>query len=186
MPLSRGSFQSRDWSQVSRIAGRFFTIWATRETPALPIFHKWSLRYMRMWLWNLETVKDTGWSERMYFSFLSAGSSTCLRRLIRERGKFICVSQGGLTGRKNLGALPLWFRGKESTCNEGVTGDSGSIPGSGRSPGERQGKPLQYFLPGESHGLRRLEGYSLRVAKNRIQLKQLHAWSQGFGIWQIT
>ena len=30
-PFSRGSFQPRDWTQVSRIAGRFFTIWATRE-----------------------------------------------------------------------------------------------------------------------------------------------------------
>ena len=31
--------------------------------------------------------------------------------------------------------------GKESTCNEG---DLGSIPGSGRSPGEGNGNPLQY------------------------------------------
>ena len=31
MPSSRGSFQSRDQTQVSCIAGRFFTIWATRE-----------------------------------------------------------------------------------------------------------------------------------------------------------
>ena len=31
--------------------------------------------------------------------------------------------------------------GKESTCNEG---DSGSIPGSGRSAGEGIGYPLQY------------------------------------------
>ena len=31
--------------------------------------------------------------------------------------------------------------GKESTCN---AGDPGSIPGSGRSPGERNGYPLQY------------------------------------------
>ena len=30
-PFSRGSSQSRDWTQVSRIAGRFFTSWATRE-----------------------------------------------------------------------------------------------------------------------------------------------------------
>ena len=30
---------------------------------------------------------------------------------------------------------------KESTCN---TGDQGSIPGSGRSPGEGNGYPLQY------------------------------------------
>ena len=32
--------------------------------------------------------------------------------------------------------------GKKSVCN---TGDSGSIPGSGRSPGEGNGNPLQYF-----------------------------------------
>ena len=31
--------------------------------------------------------------------------------------------------------------GKESTCN---AGDPGSIPGSGRSPGEKNGYPLQY------------------------------------------
>ena len=31
--------------------------------------------------------------------------------------------------------------GKESTCN---TGDLGSIPGSGRSPEEGNGYPLQY------------------------------------------
>ena len=31
IPFSRGSFQPRDWTQVSFIAGRFFTIWATME-----------------------------------------------------------------------------------------------------------------------------------------------------------
>ena len=31
--------------------------------------------------------------------------------------------------------------GKESACN---AGDPGSIPGSGRSPGEQNGYPLQY------------------------------------------
>ena len=31
MPFSRGSSQSRDWTQFSCIAGRFFTIWVTRE-----------------------------------------------------------------------------------------------------------------------------------------------------------
>ena len=30
-PFFRGSSQSRDRTQVSRIAGRFFTSWATRE-----------------------------------------------------------------------------------------------------------------------------------------------------------
>ena len=37
--------------------------------------------------------------------------------------------------------LPKWLRGEESTCN---TGDEGSIPGSGRSPGEGNGNPLQH------------------------------------------
>ena len=31
IPFSRGSFQPRDWTQVSHIAGRFFTVWATRK-----------------------------------------------------------------------------------------------------------------------------------------------------------
>ena len=31
IPFSRGSSQPRDWTQVSPIAGRFFTIWATRK-----------------------------------------------------------------------------------------------------------------------------------------------------------
>ena len=36
MPSSRGSSQSTDQTQVSCIAGRFFTIWATREAPYSP------------------------------------------------------------------------------------------------------------------------------------------------------
>ena len=38
-------------------------------------------------------------------------------------------------------AFPHSSVGKESTCN---AGDPGSIPGSGRSPGEGIGYPLQY------------------------------------------
>ena len=43
--------------------------------------------------------------------------------------------------------LPQWLSGKESACIAGTAGDSGSIPGSGRSPGERHGDPLQYSCP---------------------------------------
>ena len=35
-------------------------------------------------------------------------------------------------------------QGKESACNAGDTEDTGSIPGSGRSPGEGNDNPLQY------------------------------------------
>ena len=38
--------------------------------------------------------------------------------------------------------LPRRLSGKESACN---AGEEGSIPGSGRSPGEGKGNPLQYF-----------------------------------------
>ena len=40
--------------------------------------------------------------------------------------------------------------GKESACN---AGDLHLIAGSGRSPGEGVGYPLQYIWPGEFHGL---------------------------------
>ena len=40
--------------------------------------------------------------------------------------------------------LPQWLGSKESTCNGEDTGDVGSIPVLGRSPGGRHGNPLQY------------------------------------------
>ena len=39
------------------------------------------------------------------------------------------------------GGFPSGSDGEESACN---SGDPGSIPGSGRSPGEGNGNPLQY------------------------------------------
>ena len=39
-----------------------------------------------------------------------------------------------------------------------ISGDMGSIPGSGRSPGKGNGTLV--FLLGKSHGQRSLEGYS--------------------------
>ena len=38
--------------------------------------------------------------------------------------------------------FPDGSEGKASVCN---AGDPGSIPGSGRSPGEGNGNPLQYY-----------------------------------------
>ena len=47
--------------------------------------------------------------------------------------------------------------GKASAYN---AGDQGSIPGSGRSPGEGKWQLTPVLLPGESHGGRSLVGYS--------------------------
>ena len=43
--------------------------------------------------------------------------------------------------------FPTWLSGKESACQ---AGDAGSIPGSGKSPEEGNGNPLQYSCLGNS------------------------------------
>ena len=40
--------------------------------------------------------------------------------------------------------VPWQLSGKESACSAGASGEAGSIPGSGRSPGEGNGTSLQY------------------------------------------
>ena len=55
-PFSRGSSQSRDRTQVSHIAGTFFTSWATREAQfchIISIFFKfWFMFVFNLLFWN--------------------------------------------------------------------------------------------------------------------------------------
>ena len=58
--------------------------------------------------------------------------------------------------------VPGGSDGKESACN---AGDWGSTPGLGRSPGEGDGKPLQYsclenFMDGGAYRLQSMESQS--------------------------
>ena len=64
--------------------------------------------------------------------------------------------------------------GSEVKASASNAGDPGSIPGSGRSPGEGNGNPLPVFLPGESHGRRRLVGYSPWGCKESDTTERLH------------
>ena len=48
--------------------------------------------------------------------------------------------------------------GSEVKASPWNAGDLGSIPGSGRSPGEGKWQPTPVLLPGESHGGRSLVG----------------------------
>ena len=43
--------------------------------------------------------------------------------------------------------FPQWLSSKESACNKGDTGDTSSIPESGRSTGGGHSNPLQYLCP---------------------------------------
>ena len=61
--------------------------------------------------------------------------------------------------------------GKASAYN---VGDPGSIPGSGRSPGEGNRNPLQWVIHGKSHGWRSLVGYSQGGCKDSDMTERLH------------
>ena len=56
--------------------------------------------------------------------------------------------------------------GKSLLANPGDIRDSGSIPGTGRFPWKRAWQPTPVFLPGKSHGLRSLAGYSPEGCKD--------------------
>ena len=61
-PSSRGSSQPRDWTQVSRIAGGFFTSWVTRQAQCtvnvLHLNHPKAIPSP----WSMEKLSSTNWS----------------------------------------------------------------------------------------------------------------------------
>ena len=67
--------------------------------------------------------------------------------------------------------LPRQLSGKESTCRAGATGDVGSIPGSGRSPGGGHGNPLQCSCLGYPMDRGTWRAIVHRVENSRARLK---------------
>ena len=66
--------------------------------------------------------------------------------------------------------LLRWHSGKESACN---AGDPGSIPGSGRSPGEGDGNPLQFSCLGNPMDRGAWWATVCGVVKSRTRLSTL-------------
>ena len=64
----------------------------------------------------------------------------CLAALLQRQSRTVGFKQGCLPSLIKWGFPPSSV-GKESACN---AGDPGSITGSGRSPGQGNGNPLQY------------------------------------------
>ena len=109
---------------------------------------------MNPWGWERQTqaTKNTILCSNVLLS-LPVG----LLRHVRSRFLFVSLHKG-FPGGSVVKNLP------------GNAGDMGSIPESGRSPGERNGNPLQpVFLPGIYHGQRSLESYSPGVTKSGTQ-----------------
>ena len=67
----------------------------------------------------------------------------------------------------HIWGLPQWFSGKESTYNVGVTGDVGSIPRWGRSPGGGHHNLLQHYCLENPMDRGAWQGTVHRVAKSR-------------------
>ena len=59
IPFSRGSSQTRDGTQVSCNAGRFFTVWATRESSWTSPQSKWDL-ILKSWKYR-STIPHFWW-----------------------------------------------------------------------------------------------------------------------------
>ena len=134
-PFSRGSSQPRHWTQVSRIAGRVLTSWATREAPqtaGLSLFPhssgdwKSEIR-VAAWLGFVEDPCSLEDGSVLTMCSQNEDKNLSPRLLI----KTLMPSWG----------FPGCSDGKESACN---VGDLGSILFWGRSPGEGNSYPLQY------------------------------------------
>ena len=82
-----------------------------------------------------------------------------------------------LSHEDHLG-IPRWCSGKECACSAGVTRDTGSIPGSGRSPGGGHDNPLQYSCLENPLARGAWQAMVHRVAKRWTQLNWLHTQGQ--------
>ena len=72
--------------------------------------------------------------------------------------------------------LPRWLSDKESATSAGDTGNAGSIPGLGRSPGGGNGNPLQYSCLGNpmDRGAWRLQFMGLQKVKQDLVTAHAH------------
>ena len=86
----------------------------------------------------------------------------------------------------NLGFL-YDSAGKESPCNIGDKGDSGLIPGLGRSPAKRNGNPLQYSCLKNPVDRGALQATVHGVTKSRIQLSMstIMQFTEGGRLWDL-
>ena len=128
IPFSRGSSRPKDWTHISHIAGRFFTVWASREAPTLN-YRTTNIYQGRLW------KRGFPHSSAGKESTGSAGDLGSIPGLGRSAGEGIGYplqySWASLVAQqvKNLSAMPeTWVR---SLSWE-------------KSPEEGKGYPLQY------------------------------------------
>ena len=124
----------KDWTRVSRIAGRFFTIWVTREA-----------------LFNglVQVYLYCCWISKRRNLLRPVFECSSVKSKYKKLNYNIELQYSVVSGIQHSDYIHIYvFSGfpcssadKESVCN---AGDPGSIPGKGRSPGERIGCLLPY------------------------------------------
>ena len=92
-PFSRGSSQPRDWTQVSRIVGRFFTNWAPREAP-IQYIHLLKLEF---WL---NICLRVGLLDHMAALFLIFKGTSLLFSIVAAQFTFSPTGQKGFLSEK--------------------------------------------------------------------------------------
>ena len=105
-------------------------------------------------LGKTEDKRRRGWPRMRWLDNITDLMYMNLNRLleiVEDRGAW-CAPQGRKESDLTIEqqqlisrGLPKWLSGKKSTCS---AGDPGSISGSGKSPREENGNPLQYSCLG--------------------------------------
>ena len=72
IPIFSACSQPRDWTQVSHIAGRFFTIWATREAPPNPWGPCLSIVELLVGLSSPNCIHGRSIMNQLYLDFLAS------------------------------------------------------------------------------------------------------------------
>ena len=115
------------------------------------------------WATNTHTTQWT-WDWASSGRWWRTGKSGLLQSMGSKRVEQDLVSEQQQT--------PKVFLGDSVVKNPPArAGDAGSIPGSGKIPRRRKWQPTPVFLPGKSHGQRRLVGYS-QWGRKRVR----HDW----------
>ena len=116
-----------------------------------------SQSYLSIWDWSVWTTIHTVWNVLVYTVYQ-------LPRLILPSSKYPILCAKDITPKgyilnpnRGLWWLPRWFSSKEPTCLcRRYIFDTWV----GKIPWRRKWQPTAVFLPGKSHGKRRLADYS--------------------------
>ena len=105
--------------------------------------HLGNLLILYHFLLRIQEMKLFLYLKQMLLSYIyhEVFSAVLLSYVLKYQNTSVYIQYSASRG------LPRWLSGKEST---GQCRDSGSIPGSGRSPGEEKGNPIQYACLGNS------------------------------------